>query len=400
MKLFQKTQIKNIAIVPYLLIMLTAIGLLASDIYIISLPNIKMSFNLLSDSQAQLTITVFFLGTIIASIFSGYLSDLYGRRTICLNLLAIFISGSLLCYINYHLYPVFLMGRFLQGLGAGGISLVGYAIMQDCLHNEEAGKMIAWLGIILIFIPTISPLLGGFILTRSHWTVISIFILLLSSFSFLLALFYLPETHKGTRAIQERKLIKNMTELVNNKHYLLNVIIYPLASLGYWFILTDSSFIFTNHFNISVLSYKYIISMIVFMFAAGIFAFRILGKSNQISIKYGAFFCFIGALWLTTSNVIFFVIGCSLYNFGLGFIYAPSTASALSAVSSMKGLAATLRTVLIMSASAIGATAAQYIPLDISTFWLQLLFVSLSCSVFVLAFKAENKIRSEPIVIT
>lgn len=394
--MLHNTRVKNIQYAPYLLIYLTAVGLLTSDIYIISLPNIKISFNL-SDSQSQFAITIFFLGTIFSSLISGFLSDLFGRRIIVLILLTSLFLGGLFCCLNFHIYEVFLAGRLFQGLGAGGISLVGYTIMQDCLKKEAVSKMITILGIILIFVPTISPLVGGIIMKIEDWSFISIFILILSCFSLLISVLYLPETLEQSSKIHIREVTNDLKQLLTNKTYLFNVLLYPVASIGYWLILTNSAFVFKDQFGITVSTYKYMISLIVLMFAMGMLVSRSVPKILKNACINGAFFCLIGAVCLNglfmATNAFYFVTGCLIYNFGLGLLYAPSTAAALSAANRIKGLATTIRTVLIMSTSALGASFAQYFNLNNSTNIAQLVFIPLSGIVLFLALKQHQNVK-------
>jgi MFS family permease len=369
----------------HLLLLLTAIGLLSSDIYVTALPEMERFF-LISHSQIKFTITIFFCGTIIASLIFGYISDVIGRRPMTLLSVAIFVIGSGCCLFNIS-YKTFLLGRFMQGVG--GISILGYAIIQDCLAAKESSKILSKFGLILIFIPTASPLLGSYIFQMLGWQYIFKFIFLLSIIALILTYTLLPETNNKQGRFALSEVLGGIKAMISNKYFLMAVLIYPIASIGYWIFVTEAAFMLHNMYKFDLSVYRYIISIVIFMFAIGnLFSQKIIKQHGlTIPIKYGAFIIFIGGLCINgfflTNGSFYFIGGNILFIFGTGMIYAPSTAIAFSRINNLKGLTATFRTSLIMLSSGFGTIVIQFVPVTI-------ILMLISVIVIFLAFKLLN----------
>lgn len=60
----------------------------------------------------------------------GKLSDIWGRKPIILLAILSFLIGSLTCALADNL-TVFLTGRAMQGVGFGGVLVLGYICVSD-----------------------------------------------------------------------------------------------------------------------------------------------------------------------------------------------------------------------------------------------------------------------------
>ena len=67
---------------------------------------------------------------------SGHLTDIYGRRNGLLVSYAFFFAGTLICGLAPKI-SVFLLGRFLQGLGGGGITSIAAFLETDLVPTER-----------------------------------------------------------------------------------------------------------------------------------------------------------------------------------------------------------------------------------------------------------------------
>ena len=90
---------------------------LASDMYLPAIPQIATVLHT-SISNVQLTIGLYYLGTGISTLIFGPVSDRFGRRPTILLGSSIVIIGTILCILA-HNYTLFVMGRVIQGVGAG-----------------------------------------------------------------------------------------------------------------------------------------------------------------------------------------------------------------------------------------------------------------------------------------
>jgi DHA1 family multidrug resistance protein-like MFS transporter len=53
---------------------------------------------------------------------------------------------------------LFLAGRFIQGIGAGGCYVVAFAILRDTLNAQRRAKVLSMLNGITCIIPVLAPL--------------------------------------------------------------------------------------------------------------------------------------------------------------------------------------------------------------------------------------------------
>ena len=77
-------------------------------------------------NDAQLVISALFLGLAVGTMIYGPISDSTGRKPPIYAGFALFILGCLLSVVATS-FPVMLVGRFLQGLGAAGPRIVAIA---------------------------------------------------------------------------------------------------------------------------------------------------------------------------------------------------------------------------------------------------------------------------------
>lgn len=98
----------------------------------------------------------------------GKLADLYGRRWIYHVAVALFLVGSALSGLSQSLEQLIFF-RFLQGLGAGGVTPVAITITGDIYSLEERAKMQGVFSAVWAFASLAGPLLGGWITDAFSW---------------------------------------------------------------------------------------------------------------------------------------------------------------------------------------------------------------------------------------
>ena len=98
----------------------------------------------------------------------GKLSDIYGRRSIYLIAMAIFMIGSFLCAQATSMEQLVVF-RLIQGLGAGGLQPLAFTIIGDIFTFEQRAKMQGWFSGVWGFSSIIGPLLGGFLVDQASW---------------------------------------------------------------------------------------------------------------------------------------------------------------------------------------------------------------------------------------
>lgn len=149
-----------------------AVALAAADTYVVVLALTDMmagaGLGIESLQKGTPIISGFLLGYIAVLPLIGRLADLVPRRKILLACLGIFVVGSLITGIAVEL-PVMIGGRFLQGLGGGGLVPATLAIVADLWPPGRRGMPLGVVGAVQELGSVLGPLLGAAILLVSDW---------------------------------------------------------------------------------------------------------------------------------------------------------------------------------------------------------------------------------------
>jgi MFS family permease len=110
----------------------------ALDIAIVgpALPAIKEAFTV-NDRLLTWMVTIYVLFNLIGTMLMAKLSDIFGRRMVYVADVAIFAFGSLIVSLSPS-FSVILIGRAIQGFGAGGIFPVASAVIGDTFPLKNA----------------------------------------------------------------------------------------------------------------------------------------------------------------------------------------------------------------------------------------------------------------------
>ncbi|WP_344505049.1 MDR family MFS transporter [Dactylosporangium maewongense] len=105
--------------------------------------------------------TAFLITSTIATPLYGKLSDIYGRKPFILFAIGIFILGSVLCGIAGTIYQLAAY-RAVQGIGAGGLFSLAFAIIGDIVPPRERAKYQGYFLAVFGTSSVLGPVLGGF----------------------------------------------------------------------------------------------------------------------------------------------------------------------------------------------------------------------------------------------
>ena len=127
-------------------------------------PTIATSLGHLS-SQSWL-ITSYLSTTLITTPIYGRLSDGFGRRRLFVTALSLFLFGSIICVASVS-FPILILGRSVQGLGAGGLFSLAFAVIADLVAPRERGRYTLFFVAIFGSASLLGPLIGGIIASQS-----------------------------------------------------------------------------------------------------------------------------------------------------------------------------------------------------------------------------------------
>ncbi len=141
----------------------------ALDIAIVgpALPTIQQIFGV-NERALAWVFTIYVLMNLVGTPLLAKLSDRFGRRTIYVLAVSLFALGSLLVVVApVSAFWFVLLGRAVQGLGAGGIFPVASAVIGDTFPPEKRGSALGLIGAVFGLAFIIGPIVGGVLLLFS-----------------------------------------------------------------------------------------------------------------------------------------------------------------------------------------------------------------------------------------
>ena len=176
-----------------ILVAISAIGPLALNIFIPSMPGLQAEFAI-SYGEAQLTLTLFLIGMALCQLIYGPISDRIGRRPMLLGGLAVFVVASVLAAFAPTI-EVLIGARLLQALGGAAGIVLARAMVRDVFERDKAASVISYITMAFVVAPMVAPVLGGFIDHYAGWRTDFWLLGALGAAVLLASWFRLPETH-------------------------------------------------------------------------------------------------------------------------------------------------------------------------------------------------------------
>ena len=172
----------------------------ALDIAIVApaLPAIKAAHPGVGERALAWVFTVYVLFNLIGTPLMAKLSDRAGRRPIYLLDVSLFAAGSLVVALS-PTFGVLLLGRAIQGLGAGGIFPVASAVIGDTFPPEKRGSALGMIGAVFGLAFLIGPIIGGVVLMAASWRWLFLINLPIAAVVLVLAARTLPASKPVTR---------------------------------------------------------------------------------------------------------------------------------------------------------------------------------------------------------
>jgi len=180
------------------LTMTSSLGMVASTIYVPSIPAIAGAFET-SVARVQLTFVGYLLAFAASMLVLGPLSDCYGRRRTILCGLALSAISSVACAISPTI-DFLIAARVVQGIGACAGLVVGRAITREAWGREAAARVIAGRAIAATLMQAFAPILGGYLQGWFGWRCNFVVIGVIACVAMALVTRYIPEGRAATVA--------------------------------------------------------------------------------------------------------------------------------------------------------------------------------------------------------
>lgn len=162
---------------PRLLLGLAAVAVAfaAADTYVVvlALPDMMSGAGLAVDElqRAAPIVSGFLLGYVAMLPLIGRIADLRGRLPVLVGSLVVFALGSLVTAASYDLTSM-VAGRFLQGVGGGGLVPATLALVADIYPPARRGVPLGVVGAVQEVGSVLGPLYGALVLALADWEAI------------------------------------------------------------------------------------------------------------------------------------------------------------------------------------------------------------------------------------
>ena len=152
-----------------------AVAFAAADTYVVvlALPDMMTSVGVPIDQlqRAAPIVSGFLLGYVAMLPLIGRIADLRGRVPVLVFSLVLFAFGSLVTALAYDM-PSMVIGRFLQGVGGGGLVPATLALVADLYPKERRGVPLGVVSAVQEIGSVIGPLFGAVVLAFADWRAI------------------------------------------------------------------------------------------------------------------------------------------------------------------------------------------------------------------------------------
>ncbi|MBL0748148.1 MFS transporter [Nocardioides sp. G10] len=152
-----------------------AVAFAAADTYVVvlALPDMMTGVGVPIDQlqRAAPIVSGFLLGYVAMLPLIGRIADLRGRVPVLVMALVLFALGSLITTLAYDM-PSIVAGRFLQGVGGGGLVPATLALVADLYPVQRRGIPLGVVSAVQEIGSVLGPLFGAAVLAVSDWRAI------------------------------------------------------------------------------------------------------------------------------------------------------------------------------------------------------------------------------------
>jgi len=195
-----------------------AVNALSIDAMLPVLPQIGETLGIASENDQQWVVTAFLLGFGAAQLIYGPLADRFGRRSILLAGLGIFVVFTVAAAFATSL-GMMIAARALAGTGAAATRVLAISIVRDCYSGRRMARVMSLVFIVFLGAPVLAPAIGEAIAVVAPWQWIFGALALFGLSTAGWATLRLPETLNPAdrRAISPAGLLEALAMVVSNR---------------------------------------------------------------------------------------------------------------------------------------------------------------------------------------
>ncbi|WP_278409113.1 multidrug effflux MFS transporter [Pseudomonas rhodesiae] len=266
---------RDLSLGSWLVLLTVLIGLprITLDMHLPALPAMADYFQA-SDSQLQLTLTLYTLGSAISLLVSGPLTDRFGRRPVLLTGLALYGLATLACALSDSL-AVLIIARLFQALGGCCTTVIGRVIVRDHFDRNEQARLLGLISMAMAVSPMAAPVVGSLLLPWFGWR--GLFLLLGAIGALLYGAVYrrLPETRPAhVAATPPGNLLGLYGQLLRDRYFLRYALAIGCVYSTYFPFISESSALLQRGFGLSATAYALVFAATISGYMLGANLFR------------------------------------------------------------------------------------------------------------------------------
>lgn len=371
---------------------------IASDIYSPSISFIAASLKT-SISKVQSSMAIYMFGLAISQLIYGPLSEGLGRKIPLLLGLSIMFAGNLISLFSPTI-TILIIGRFVQGCGAGACSALWRSIFRDTFEGAELAKYGAYFSILVTFMVPAAPAIGGYLQTYLGWRSNFIFLSLYVLTTAFMVIYWFKETnlHHHISRLQLSHIAESYKEIILNKTFLGYTLCTFLCYGAFFSWFCVGPILLIHNIGITPVHFGWIT-----LFGGGIFTAlsswvygRVVTElGTNLMLRLGLLILSISGGLLILGYVLFgmtlvdIVLPLLLFYFGVAFIWPSVFANAFKPFAKTAGYAGAVYGFMQISGAAVIGALVSYLPHQ-NQIPLGILFIASSVLAWILLSKLDK----------
>ncbi len=283
------------------------------DIFIPEVPQLTALFHT-SPGLVQLTLSLFMLAVGVGQLIIGPLSDRFGRKSIVLLSIALYVLGSIAAAMANSI-DFLIFARILQGFGACGMMVSAFAIVRDLSEGNESAQIYSYLNGAIAISPLLAPLAGGYLDVSFGWRAPFFFLAALGIAIFIVISLLLSESiREKNKNASLGDSFRDYMRVIKNRQFFTFNFIAASALASFFTFFSVSPYILINTLHVSETHFGYYFAIIGMTFFVGSI---LAGKLNiilgvtKVALLGSVLFCLSGVIMLLWTVFI----GTSLWSF-------------------------------------------------------------------------------------
>ncbi|OPA88120.1 Bcr/CflA family drug resistance efflux transporter [Pseudomonas fluorescens] len=288
-----------------LLTVLIALPRLTLDLHLPALPAMADYFHT-RDSQLQLVLTLYTLGSAISLLISGPLTDRFGRRPVLLAGLFLYGVATATCALADSL-DVLIIARLFQALGGCCTTVIGRVIVRDYFNRDEQARLLGLISMAMAISPMAAPVLGSLMLPFINWRGLFVLLGVIGAVLYLVVYRRLPETRPpAVAAAPPKYLLRIYGQLLRDRYFLRYALAIGCVYSTYFPFISESSALLQRGYHLSATAYALVFAATIsgYMLGANLFRRLVLRFEPDRLIKAGIGLNLLGSLMLAAATTV------------------------------------------------------------------------------------------------